>query len=73
MNQVAVHPPDDNLCRLRLRGKRVAKPHLYILTEAEATGYGKDHSEDGHDGQQRAVGQGCGLGEHTLGGEEADG
>ena len=72
MDQIAVDKANHRLGNLRLRREGVAKPHLYIFIIAKTAGYGKDHSEDGHNGKKRGIGKRRGLVEHALGGEEAD-
>ena len=72
MHQITVDEANDDLGHLRLRRKRVEEPYLYILIIAEAARYGKDHSQDGHDSQQRGIGKRRGLIDHTLGGKETD-
>ena len=73
MDEVAVDETDNHLCHLWLRLESVAKPHLDILAIAKTTGNGKDNSGNGHDGQQRGIGQRRGFLQHPLGGKETDG
>ena len=58
MNQVTVHKAYDDVSCLRLRLKGATEPHLYKLVITETTGYGKDNSKNGHDGQQGGIRQG---------------
>ena len=71
--QVTVDEADDDVSCLGLRLEGISKPHLNILVVTETTRYGKDDGQYGHDGQQRAVGQGCSLLHDALGGKETDG
>ena len=73
MNQVAVHEANNDVGCLRLRLQGIAKPHLYIFIIAEATSYGKHHSQDGNDGQQRGISQGRSSRHDPFGRKEAYG
>ena len=73
MYQIAVDKAYDNLCGLRLGLEGLTEPDFNEAAVTEATGNGKDHCHDGDNGQQGAIGQGCRLLQHALGGKEADG
>ena len=73
VHQIAVDKADDDLSSLGLRLEGLTEPYLNETTVAKATGNGKDHRHDGHNGQQRRVSQCRRLLQHALGSEEADG
>ena len=72
MYQVAIDETDNHLCHLWLRLEGTTEPYLDILAIAETTGNGKDDSRDGHNGQQRGIGQCRRFLHHTLRGKEAN-
>ena len=73
MYQITVHEAHDDISGLWLCRHHVTEPDLYVFIIAEATGDGKDHGEDGHDGQQRGISQGSRLCHHPFLRKEPDG
>ena len=71
--EVGVDEADNYLRHLRLAGERLSEPQFDILVEAEAARYAEHHGEDGHDGEQRRVGEGCRRTRYALCGGELDG
>ena len=73
VDEVTVDEAYDDIGGLGLGGQHVAEPDLDVLVVAEAAGDGEDHGEDGHDGQQRGIGQRSRLCHHPLLRKEPDG